>query len=196
LSGRDTGGEHIHFEGGVPVFETQLERIEREQAETKNRDKLYKDEQLEITRQQLRVNSWLMVFTLLLVITSCVASGISLYQARISRISATAAKDAVGVASRTLCETQASNARQAVLTERARASAEAAAKQSFAASLYNAHLDQRAWVVPNEDKERKNSGGGIYFDVIFTNTGKTPGVSSSRHPRGYERPWTNPQMGC
>ena len=98
--------DRVHYEGGVPVFETQLERIEREQAEARERDKLYRDEQLRINRQQLRVNTRYMIFTFFLVITSMVTGGISLYQASIAKTSARAAESAAKTASATLKEIQ------------------------------------------------------------------------------------------
>lgn len=174
MTGHDTdGGDHIHFEGGVPVLETPLQRIEREQAEAKQRDKLYKDEQLEINRrqleinrQQLGVNTWLMTFTFLLVITSTITSLISLYQARISRISANAARDAVGVASRTLGETQRSNTAQQKI-----------ASDSFKATVDNFHLDQRAWIGPKGlDMKPMQAPNPIASTMTITNSGKTPAL--------------------
>src|SRR5579859_4161170 len=108
MSAQETNdsGKHIHYQAGVPVLETQLERIEREQTEARDRDRLYKDEQLEINRQQLTVNKRLMIFTFLLVVTSAITSGISLYQANISKASADAAKSAAETASKTLKEMQ------------------------------------------------------------------------------------------
>jgi hypothetical protein len=98
------GREGIHYEGGIPVFESPLERIEREQGAAKNRDKLYRDEQLTINRQQLRVNKLLMIFTSLLVLTSIISGAISIYQSRIAKDSANAAKSAAYTASQTLTE--------------------------------------------------------------------------------------------
>ena len=98
------GREGIHYEGGIPVFESPLERIEREQSEAKKGDKLYRDEQLTINRQQLRVNKRLMIFTFLLVLTSLISGVISIYQAGIAKDSANAAKSAAETASQTLTE--------------------------------------------------------------------------------------------
>jgi hypothetical protein len=99
LSDQHTGDPAcVPDNGGVPLFETKLEKIEREQAEAKNRDTLYRGEQLKINRQQLKVNSRLMVFTGLLVFTSVVTGGISLYQARVSKIASRAAEDAANAA--------------------------------------------------------------------------------------------------
>ena len=100
------GKQRIHYEAGIPILETSLERIEREQAEAKNRDKLYSDEQLKINRQQLKVNEMLMAFTFLLALTSVLSGGISLYQAGISKTSANAAKSAAETAGQTLTEMQ------------------------------------------------------------------------------------------
>lgn len=167
MSGHDTGsGGHIHFEGGVPVLETRLERIEREQTEAKDRDTLYKDEQLEINRQQLRVNTLLMIFTFFLVLASAITSSISLYQARISKISAIAARDAVAVASRTLDETQTSNARQAESN-----------RVSLNATIDNFHLDQRAWVGVDNIVGAPVKGQPFVITTYVKNTGKTPAMN-------------------
>jgi hypothetical protein len=48
------------------------------------------------------------------------------------------------------------------------------------ANIGNFHREQRAWVVPYEDAMRRNKSGEVYFDVIFKNTGRTPGI----HVRG------------
>lgn len=63
-----------------PSLRPSSKKIEREQAEAKNRDTLYRGEQLKINRQQLKVNSRLMIFTGLLVLTSVIGGGISIYR--------------------------------------------------------------------------------------------------------------------
>jgi hypothetical protein len=167
MSGHDTGGGgHSHLEGGVPVLETQLERIEREQKEAKNRDRLYKDEQLQINRQQLKVNTLLMIFTCFLVVTSAITSFISLYQAKIAKISAIAARDAVAVASGTLDEAEKSEARQAESN-----------RLSLKSAIDNFHLDQRAWVGVDNIVGAPAKGQSFVIQVYVKNTGKTPAMN-------------------
>jgi hypothetical protein len=71
----------------------------------------------------------------------------------------------------------ATGAAQQAIVEARRSRVEA--EKSLNITIASFRLDQRAWVVPTDDKMHQNASG-VYFDVIFTNTGKTPGI----HLRG------------
>ena len=94
-------------------------------------------------------------------------------QAAASETASNAAKDAVGVASNTLKETQRSNARQEGIADENRASSEADSEKAIKATQDAMRLDQRAWVsatsisgVPELDKP-------FILQIIARNTGKT-----------------------
>jgi hypothetical protein len=48
-AGRDKG--IIHYEGGLPIIDAQLDQIRREQREAKERDDEYKRDQLKLNRR-------------------------------------------------------------------------------------------------------------------------------------------------
>jgi hypothetical protein len=79
------------LEGDIPVFDSELDAIRREQAAAKQRDENYKDAQLSINRK-------MMLFTGFLVLCSLLTGGISIYQAHVSKISADAAASAAQTA--------------------------------------------------------------------------------------------------
>lgn len=89
----------FHLEGGIPVLNTELDEIKREQREAKKRDKEYKDEQVRLDRRMV----W---FTAALVLTSIVSGAISAWQATIANKSANAATSAAATAKDTLNEIQ------------------------------------------------------------------------------------------
>jgi hypothetical protein len=93
---RNKGEPGYHLEGGLPVFD-RLGGIEREQAEAKQRDRKYKDDQLSVNRRMA-------IFTGVLVL--CTAAGIAVngWQAHVSGISASAASDSASTAKSTLDE--------------------------------------------------------------------------------------------
>lgn len=93
-----------------------------------------------------------------------------------------ATRGAVGVASRTLTETQASNARQAALSEQARISSEKASHDALQATIDQFHQDQRAWVgltgftveADPMEKIAPEYAGNEMAVAGFINSGKTP----------------------
>jgi hypothetical protein len=90
--------------------------------------------------------AWLIGVNAALLIINIVIPCIYYGQLKQMRIATGLTHDAVKVASDTLAETQASNARQAFLTDQARKSSETTSSKSLQATIENFHLDQRAWV--------------------------------------------------
>jgi hypothetical protein len=76
----------VHYEGGVPVFNTRLDNLERQQIEAQARDEKYKDEQLLLNRR-------LVWFTGILAFVGIVGGAISGYQTYVSKLNAKAASD-------------------------------------------------------------------------------------------------------
>lgn len=75
----------VHYEGGIPVFNNRLDKLENEAREAKTRDEQYKQEQLKLNRR-------LVWFTGVLAFVGILGGGISAYQTHISGINADAAK--------------------------------------------------------------------------------------------------------
>jgi hypothetical protein len=94
-------------------------------------------------------------------------------QAKASETAANAARDAVGVASSTLTETQVSNGRQAALADAARKTSEAESKQALDATIDNFHQDQRAWVATIDISGTPVKDTQWVVTVRAKNTGKT-----------------------
>jgi hypothetical protein len=82
----DSNGNVFHIEGGIPVFNTRLDQIQREQEEAKQRDEQYRKEQLRLNRRM----TW---FTGLLVFIGFLGFLINAYQSHIAAINAGAAQD-------------------------------------------------------------------------------------------------------
>jgi hypothetical protein len=165
----------FHEESGAVIFDKpkNQEEIARETRE---------NEQHEFARAQVSTNKKLAWFTGLLVVGTFSGLAIGIWQASISQRAANAAKDAVDVASRTLAETQTSNARQAELTEKARVSSEESSKQAFQATIDNFHHEQRAWVGPIEmgiNEPPIHVGSRLVATIVLTNSGKTPALNVS-----------------
>ena len=81
----------LDYEGGVPIFKTRLDKVERKQAEAEARDQIYKD-------QQLSINRWMMRFTCALVILSLITIFVNGIYTYITKLSADAAKSAAETA--------------------------------------------------------------------------------------------------
>src|ERR1700678_459835 len=103
----------FHEEGGAVIFDKpkSQDEIARQRRE---------DEQHEFARRQVKTNHRVAVFTGLLVFATLCTILVGIWQGNISQRAADAARDAEGVADRPFAEPQASNARQAELTEKAR----------------------------------------------------------------------------
>ncbi len=102
-------------------------------------------------------------------------------QARASEIAAGAARDAVGVALRTLGETERSNERQATLTLQARSDAQKAsdvsaksAKDALSATINNFRLEQRSWIDIAPPTIFPTKGTPYRIHMLVHNTGRTP----------------------
>lgn len=119
---------------------------------------------------------WIIGINGLLLIATIVIAFIYYGQLKQMRIATTATQDAVDVASRTLCETQRSNASQAKLSTK-----------TLQATIDNYHRDQRAWVgikgmdYPNLlDKTGKQVlvkiRSPVVGVVVISNFGKSPAL--------------------
>jgi hypothetical protein len=149
----------FHKEGGSIIFDKpkSQEEIARERRE---------DEQHKFAQQQVKTNQRLAWFTGLLVIGTFFGTAIGIWQARISQRAANAARDAAGVASRTLDETQRTNAAQQKF-----------ASDSLRATIENFHLDQRAWLGPKVlEMKPMQAPNPIVSAMTITNSGKTPAL--------------------
>jgi hypothetical protein len=84
--------EIVHYEGGIPVFNTRLDKLEKDSREAKDRDDKYKQEQITLNRR-------LVWFTGVLAVVGLAGSAISGYQAHVAKINAIAAQDNAKAAS-------------------------------------------------------------------------------------------------
>jgi hypothetical protein len=191
----------FHVEGGIPVFD-RLNEVEREQAESKKRDKEYKDEQLSLDRRMVH-------FTGLLVLCTAIVGGINGWQAHIANRSAKAADSAAKTAADTLREIRASATdthelavqaknqadRTGEIASQALAQAQSTrdlagaagrtariAEESLKASEKSFAIDQRPYLwIANIPKALNfdsvpTIGHSIDINVYFTNYGKSPAI--------------------
>ena len=169
---------HPHGEGDVPILHGPLTEEERRIAADKEARQAERDIDNEFKKRQLAVSEsanrlarrtiWL---TVLLAFFTAISAGAAWYQGRMARrsasaasISAQAAKDAVCVASRTLSETQRSNAIQASF-----------AKESLEGTIDSFKKDQRAWLGAGDAKfviDEKQ----LVASFVAKNVGKTPAI--------------------
>ncbi len=202
---KDSSGYHL--EDGIPVLDTKLDEIQREQVEAKKRDKQYSDEQLRLNRKM----AW---FTAALVFTSAVAGAIGVWQARIANKSANAAESAAQTAKDTLGEMKQggtdthelavqagiqayASRRQSVNTELiARAAqrqaatstvASDAAKASADTAIKELELSERPWVdaqiVIDGPVEFNVNGVNVHLKFQLVNTGRSPALATHISPR-------------
>jgi len=158
----------FHQEGSTVIFD----KPPSEAAASRQRRE---NEQHEFAREQVKTNRRIAWFNGLLVLGTFVGMMIGIWQATISRKAANAARDAVKVSSDTLTETQSSNARQALLTDKVRESSEKTAAKSLQATIDNFHQEQRAWLGLCADGiEPLDSEKPLVFAFKFCNSGKTP----------------------
>jgi len=187
----------FHVEDGIPIFD-RLSEVEREQAESKKRDKEYKDKQLSLDRKMV-------LFTFLLVICTAVVGVINAWQARIASRSAKAAESAATTASNTLIEIKTSSTDTHELAvqaknqaDRTKDVADRALDQAKATNLLAAQakrqadiardamnstieaskLDGRAWFGVSDFEilqyDPSDTKKPFRFQISFRNTGKTP----------------------
>ena len=91
----------FHYESGVPVFDVahRVDSVERENEQSKKREEQYK-------RDQLKLNTVLVLFTAILAVVGLGGIGVSIWQAIIANTSANAAKSAAETAKSTLDSTK------------------------------------------------------------------------------------------
>lgn len=204
MSADDTnqGGKPFHYEGGIPVFEARLDKVERKATEAETRDEEYKN-------RQVGINFRMMVFTGLLVLTSLITGGISIWQATIANTSAQAAKSSAKTATDALKEIQNSatdthelavqaknqadrtkdvadralfqaNATNRLATEAKRQAD--IAREAMNATIESAKQDRRPWVglqlLQCNNCRTETDGSLVIGDLsaMLVNTGKTPAI--------------------
>jgi hypothetical protein len=163
---QDNVGRSYHREGDAVVFDRPAEQGEAARQRREN-------EQHEFARSQVKTNRLLAFFTGALMVATFCTIGVGIWQAVISQEAANAARNAVGVASQTLAETQRSNAVQ-----------EQRSHDSLQATISSLEQDQRAWVGPvgalppqfteNGQHVYIKVGEKLAFGFELSNTGKTP----------------------
>jgi hypothetical protein len=195
--GGDPNQDPSRYVGDAILLPDRVQQLERESAEAKKRDEKYKDEQLSLDRRMVR-------FTGLLVITSVIAGGISIWQATIARRSANAAKSAAQTAADTLKEVRQSGTDTHALAEAAKKQATDTEKLADVAnnSAETAHstlvtsqeefrYQERPWVTADPIPMIPKEGGAQFFlprdtgkeiryqpniNIQAVNHGKTPAV--------------------
>jgi hypothetical protein len=143
---------------------------------------------------------WLIGINGLLLIATVVIACIYYGQLGQMRIATGLTDAAVKVASSTLTETQNSNARQALLTDKARISSEKTANDALQATIDTFHQDQRAWVSIKNARLTKpfSTTEKAQVTVLVTNSGHTPGLKMYFSCRGMKldaEPTCDPHLG-
>lgn len=200
----------VHYEGGIPVFNTRLNKLEDEAREAKSRDEEYK-------KQQLRLNKRLVWFTGILAFVGVVGGAISGYQAHVAKLTADAAGDNAAAAkgmveemkqARSQAGLDSANAisAQQQIAQTALTKSQENAQQALDVTVNASHLDQRPWVYPakfglsNEPDDKNpqftvtisliNGGKTIALDLIpamkpFVWGGEPPLTDFSKEPVTY-----------
>lgn len=141
--------QEVKREGDAYLLKGRLDDIEREQAEQKVRDQAYKDQQLQNQTRQVAFDGRLVVLTFGLVILGIAGTAISVWQSRISKDAADAAK----------------------------VSAEAAT-QAVQQSKRALEIDQRAWLTIEFSLDREPAElKGFSMHLHTLNRGKTPAIN-------------------
>ena len=148
----------FHVEGGIPIFD-RLNEVEREQTESKKRDKEYKAEQLSLDRSMVR-------FTGLLVICTAIVGGINGWQAHIANRSARAAENATKTAAESVTKAQAA----------IDLSKEQFQKQ-FQLTKDQFQRDQRPYIWNTQlELPRVKVGDKVTWNFRYMNFGKSPSI--------------------
>jgi hypothetical protein len=156
----------FHYENGVPVFDDRrINNLEREQEEAKQRDAQYKD-------AQLKVNTWLMIYTGVLALCSVLAGGVSVWQAHIT-------SQTIGEMQANRQQTKLDNAAtikaQQDIAEKALNSSQGDFNKSSQMAEQTFRDDQRAWVgAENTFVDQFDTTKPFMARIQFTNRGKTP----------------------
>jgi len=191
----------VHYEGGIPVFNTRLNNLENEAREAKTRDEQYKQKQLDL-------NQRLVWFTGVLAFVGILGGAISAYQTHISGVNAAAAQANAEAAKNMVEEmkksgndthelaVQAKNQTERTkdLVEKASAQSEATnrlaiqaqrqaniAHNAMTASSESAEKDRRPWVGIQVDcstcqKFEANGSLNVSIVGVIANSGKTPAI--------------------
>lgn len=179
----------VHYEGGIPVFDIRLNKLEDEAREAKSRDEEYK-------KQQLKLNKRLVWFTGVLAFVGVVGGAISGYQAHVAKINAAAARDNASAAKGMVEEMKRTRLQAELDSAKALSTQQQVAQDSLTKSQNNFErssreaqesfrADQRAWVgVSGAELTQFEAGKPLHLDVALLNTGKTP-AHKTRECTGY-----------
>jgi hypothetical protein len=167
----------VHYEGGIPVFNTRLNKLEDEAREAKSRDEEYK-------KQQLKLNKRLVWFTGVLAFVGVIGGAISGYQAHVAKINADAARDNASAAKGMVEEMKhareqaALDSDKAIFTQRQIAEAGLTKSQtnfdkSSKRSEHTFRDEQRAWL-STQAATGKPTETPYKITIPILNSGKTP----------------------
>jgi hypothetical protein len=171
----------VHYEGGIPVFNTRLDKLEKEANEAKDRDDEYR-------KKQLQLNSRLVWFTALLAAVGVIGGAISAYQTHIASINAAAAQANAAAAEGMVGEMKKSGNDTHALAEQAGKQADAAklsadaAKSAAETARKQLDLSERPWVHSEFTPTSlffKEDGGFLMLNITITNIGHSVAQSIS-----------------
>lgn len=185
----DSEDRPFHYEGGKPVFDGPAERDQRREEARRQQDDEFRKSQIEIAREQTSLQRQTLATQIALIVFGIIGTGISLYQAHVSRISTLAATNAASAAQSALEETKRSDSVQENLSllamqqtaklakDSLTASAEGSAA-SLAAARDNLRADQRPFlsIEVKPPGYQLAAGQPLLVDVSITNHGRTPAI--------------------
>jgi hypothetical protein len=102
VSDEDKQGKQniFHYEGGVPVFDSRLQEVERKQAEAEARENTYRNQQLSTNNRMMRFTGVLVVFSALTGIINGMYTYITNTSAKAAKSAADTAKDTLHISER------------------------------------------------------------------------------------------------
>jgi hypothetical protein len=150
-------------EANIPVLQPPIGSEEQRRKDEKEAEDAHKRRQLDLNVASVEIAKSNRNLTRSLTVFTALAAIAALCQGYIANKSANAARDAVAVASRTLCETQRSNAAQQV-----------ANSTTLKTTIDNFHQEQRAWVGTAYFNGFPELNEVLRTKVGIKNTGRTP----------------------
>lgn len=142
-----------------------------------NRTRNNESDTAELAREIRGGEKWLIGIGVATILVNILLACIYFGQLKEMRKATQATRDAVRVASRTLDETQRSNARQAAQAEAASKSSAASSQQALRSFIDSSRLDQRAWVgISTIDPFSFTPNDSFGLRLRLVNTGHTPAL--------------------
>jgi len=171
---KEQSGNTIRYEHGIPILEvhSRLTEVERKAAATEIRDQEHKD-------RQESINFRMMLFTGLLVATSIISGGVSIWQGTIADRSAKAAESAALTASSALREAQRPTSDSHIAAQAAKDAADTA-DATLKDSQKTFETNQRPYIVIDGAPRflsQIEPDVPIRANVTIRNIGKTPANS-------------------